>query len=226
MANHILVPESRVDAILAEVGVTPPGSDGMTGSWNLDVMLEHGAHSIASDLEKILESHGFQSESVGENYISTGVNWGYTGAQLSDKLDPTVVAIIVGVLLLILLTGYLIIYNVFQISVAGDIRFYGLLKTIGTTPRQLRRIIRTQALLLSLIGLPIGLLLGWLLGSVLTPVIVARLDGVTTVVSASPLLFVGAAVFALVTVLPAAVPAVWRARSLQWRRCAIPRARR
>ena len=201
VANHILVPESRVDAILAEVGVTPPGSDGMTGSWNLDVMLEHGAHSIASDLEKILENHGYQSETVGENYISTGVNWGYTGAQLSDKLDPTVVAIIVGVLALILLTGYLIIYNVFQISVAGDIRFYGLLKTIGTTPRQLRRIIRTQALLLSLIGIPIGLLLGWLLGGVLTPGIVARLDGVTTVVSVSPLLFVGAAAFALVTVL-------------------------
>lgn len=201
VANHILVPESRVDAILAEVGVIPPGSDGMTGSWNLDVMLKNGARSIASDLEKTLESHGFQSESVGENYISTGINWGYTGAQLSDKLDPTVVAIIVGVLALILLTGYLIIYNVFQISVAGDIRFYGLLKTIGTTPRQLRRIIRTQALLLSLIGIPIGLLLGWLLGNVLTPVIVARLNGVTTVVSASPLLFMGAAAFALVTVL-------------------------
>ncbi len=156
VANHILIPESRVDAILAEVGVTPPGSDGMTGSWNLDVMLKHGARSIAADLEEILANHGYQSETPGENYISTGVNWGYTGAQLSDKLDPTVMAIIVGVLLLILLTGYLIIYNVFQISVAGDIRFYGLLKTIGTTPRQLRRIIRTQALLLSLIGIPSG----------------------------------------------------------------------
>ena len=201
VANHILIPESRVDAILTEVGVTPPGSDGMTGSWNLDVMLKHGARSIASDLEEILVSHGYQSETVGENYISTGINWGYTGAQLSDKLDPTVVAIIVGVLALILLTGYLIIYNVFQISVAGDIRFYGLLKTIGTTPRQLRRIIRTQALLLSLIGIPVGLLLGWLLGGVLTPVIVARLDGVASVVSVSPLLFVGAALFALATVL-------------------------
>lgn len=201
VANHILIPERRVDAILAEVGVTPPGSDGMTGSWNLDVMLKHGARSIAADLEKILASHGYQSETPGENYISTGVNWGYTGAQLSDKLDPTVAAIIVGVLLLILLTGYLIIYNVFQISVAGDIRFYGLLKTIGTTPRQLRRIIRTQALLLSLIGIPAGLLLGWLLGGVLTPVITARLNNVTTVVSVSPLLFVGSALFALVTVL-------------------------
>ena len=201
VANHILIPESRVDAILTEVGVTPPGNDGMTGSWNLDVMLKHGARSIASDLEEILVNHGYQSETLGENNISTGVNWGYTGAQLSDKLDPAVAAIIVGVLALILLTGYLIIYNVFQISVAGDIRFYGLLKTIGTTPRQLRRIIRTQALLLSLIGIPIGLLLGWLLGGVLTPVITARLNGVTTVVSVSPLLFVGAAIFALVTVL-------------------------
>ena len=201
VANHILIPESRVDAILAEVGVTPAGSDGMTGSWNLDVMLKHGARSIAADLEDILTNHGYQSETPGENYISTGVNWGYTGAQLSDKLDPTVMAIVVGVLLLILLTGYLIIYNVFQISVAGDIRFYGLLKTIGTTPRQLRRIIRTQALLLSLIGIPVGLLLGWLLGGVLTPVITAQLNGVTTVVSVSPLLFVGSAIFALVTVL-------------------------
>ena len=201
VANHILIPESRVDAILAEVGVTPPGSDGMTGSWNLDVMLKNGARTIASDLEEILANHGYQSETPGEDYISIGVNWGYTGAQLSDKLDPAVAAIIVGVLLLILLTGYLIIYNVFQISVAGDIRFYGLLKTIGTTPRQLRRIIRTQALLLSVIGIPVGLLLGWLLGGVLTPVITAQLNGVTTVVSVSPLLFVGSAIFALVTVL-------------------------
>ena len=201
VANHILIPESRVDAVLQEVGVTPPGSDGMTGEWNLDVMLKNGVRSISKDLNEILANHGYQSETAGADYIALGVNWGYTGAQLSDKLDPTVVAIIAGVLALILLTGYLIIYNVFQISVAGDIRFYGLLKTIGTTPRQLRRIIRTQALLLSLIGIPVGLLLGWLLGGVLTPVITARLNNVTTVVSVSPLLFVGAAIFALVTVL-------------------------
>ena len=201
VANHFLIPESRVNTVLAEVGVTPPGSDGMTGSWNLDVMLRHGARSIAADMEEILANHGYQSETAGENYISIGVNWGYTGAQLSDKLDPTVVAIIVGMLALILFTGYLIIYNVFQISVAGDIRFYGQLKTIGTTPRQLRRIILIQALLLSSVGIPVGLLLGWFLGGVLTPVITARLDGVTTVVSVSPLLFVGAAVFALATVL-------------------------
>ena len=161
VANHILIPESRVDAILAEVGVDPNASDdGMTGRWNLDVMLKSGARHIEEDLNQILENHGYQSESAGDNYIDTGVNWGYTGARLSDTLDPSVAAAIAAVALLILFTGYLIIYNVFQISVAGDIRFYGMLKTIGTTPRQLRRIIRLQALALSAAGIPIGLVLG------------------------------------------------------------------
>ena len=201
VANHVLIPESRVDAILAEVGVTPPGSNGMIGTWNLDVMLKSGARHIEQDLDQILENHGYQSETAGDNYIDTGVNWGYTGAQLSDNIDPTVVIAIAAMLLLIIFTGYLIIYNVFQISVAGDIRFYGLLKTIGTTPRQLRRIIRLQALLLSVVGIPLGLIVGWFIGGWLTPVIVSRLDGITSVVSLSPIIFLGAAASSLATVL-------------------------
>ena len=201
VANHVLIPESRVDAILAEVGVTPPGSNGMIGTWNLDVMLKSGARHIEQDLDQILENHGYQSETAGDNYIDTGVNWGYTGAQLSDNIDPTVVIAIAAMLLLLIFNGYLIIYNVFQISVAGDIRFYGLLKTIGTTPRQLRRIIRLQALLLSVVGIPLGLIVGWFIGGWLTPVIVSRLDGITSVVSLSPIIFLGAAAFSLATVL-------------------------
>ena len=202
VANHVLIPESRVDAILEEVGVTPPGTDGMTGTWNLDMMLNHGARSIAADLDQILTDNGYQDQDpAADNYIATGVNWGYTGAQLSDQMDPSVVLTIAVLLVLILFTGYLIIYNVFQISVAGDIRFYGLLKTIGTTPRQIRRIIRIQALVLSAAGIPVGLLLGWLLGGVLTPVITAQLNDVIVTVSVSPVLFGVSALFALVTVL-------------------------
>lgn len=201
IADHILIPESRVNAILQEVGVTPPGRDGMTGSWNMDVMLKSGARHIRADFDAILQDHGYQSENrTAEGYIDSGVNWAYTGAQLSENLDAPTLLLLAGILILILLTGYLIIYNVFQISVAGDIRFYGLLKTIGTTPRQLRRIIRVQALMLSLAGIPAGLLLGWLLGGVLTPVVVARLNNVSAVTSADPRLFIGSALFALITV--------------------------
>ena len=202
VANHVLVPESRVDAVLAEVGVDPNApEDTMTGVWNLDVMLKSGDRHIEQDLNQILANHGYQSETAGENYIDIGVNWGYTGARISDIADPTVVVAIAAMALLINFTGYLIIYNVFQISVAGDIRFYGLLKTIGTTPRQLRRIIRLQALALSAAGIPAGLAIGWLIGGRLTPVVVSRLNGVEAVTSTSPWIFLIAALFALFTVL-------------------------
>lgn len=201
VANQVLIPESRVDAILDEVGVTPPGSSGMIGTWNLDVMLKSGSRHIEQDLEQILENHGYQNETAGDNYIDIGVNWGYTGAQLSDNLDPIVVIAIAAMLLLIIFTGYLIIYNVFQISVTNDIRFYGLLKTIGTTPRQLRRIIRIQALALSLAGIPLGLIVGWFIGGQITPAIVSQLDGIVPMTSVNPVIFLGAALFSLVTVL-------------------------
>ena len=201
VASHVLIPESRVDAVLDEVGVTPPGSSGMIGTWNLDVMLKSGSRHIEQDLNQILADHGYQSETAGDDYIDTGVNWGYTGAQLSDNLDPIVVAAIAAMLLLIIFTGYLIIYNVFQISVTNDIRFYGLLKTIGTTPRQLGWIIRQQALTLSLAGIPLGLIAGWFIGGQITPAIVSQLEGIVPVTSVSPVIFIGAALFSLVTVL-------------------------
>lgn len=199
VANHVLIPQSRVEDILQQSGVTP--SD-LYGTWNLNVMLRSSLH-IEEDLNTILANHGYQSETYSrDNYIATGVNWGYTGAQLASKLDSVAVAAIVMILLIIIFTGYLIIYNVFQISVTNDIRFYGLLKTIGTTGRQIRRIIRQQALLLSIVGIPLGLLLGYGLGYVLTPVMMEQLNGVTASLrSANPMIFIGSALFALFTVL-------------------------
>lgn len=101
---------------------------------------------------------------------------------------------------LVFVSGYLIIYNIFQISVAADIRFYGKLKTLGTSKRQLKRMIYGQANRLSLIAVPIGLLLGYLLGKVLVPLAIAG-TGTAVKVSASPWLFIGSALFAWLTVL-------------------------
>ena len=65
--------------------------------------------------------------------------------------------------------GYLLIYNVFEIAVTNDIRQYGLLRTVGTTSRQIRRLVNRQALYLFLIGTPFGLLFGTLLGRSILP---------------------------------------------------------
>lgn len=101
---------------------------------------------------------------------------------------------------LVFIAGYLIIYNIFQISVTADVQFYGKLKTLGTTTRQLKKLIYNQANRLCIVGIPAGLILGWLLGTVLVPVLMGSMEG-TAVVSASPMIFIGSALFAWATVL-------------------------
>ena len=183
-------------------------AEGMAAGMNpfrtdLNVMMA-SAIDIRGQMEQVDLDLGYTWETRGEeNSVRIGVNWGYTSSQLGESIDVTTIAAIIAFLALVIFTGYLIIYNIFQISVTGDIRFYGLLKTIGVTPRQLRRIIRQQALFLCVVGIPIGLLLGYGVGASLTPVVMARTTfgvGVSTV-STSPLIFFASALFALVTVL-------------------------
>lgn len=203
IASHILVPESRVDQVIRELGVDPSTSSDRTGSYNLDVMFSN-AWNIEKKMHEVLARHGYQAHTphLEDNYILLGINWGYMGSQFTNSVDLSTVASILLLLLLIMLTGYLIIYNVFQISVVNDIRFYGLLKAIGTTPRQLRQMIRLQAFLLSLIGIPVGLFLGWLLGNLLTPVVGRELSGISSdMISIDPLIFIVSTLFSLSTVL-------------------------
>ncbi len=199
VADHVLIPVSRTQEIFGKLGTQ--GKDGMTSFWNMDVMFKN-ASNIEENINTILTRHGYQSEGLdqGDNYIRTGVNWGYMSAQFEDSLDISTVLALAAVMLLIIFTGYLIIYNIFQISVSNDVRFYGLLKTIGTTGRQIKRIISMQAFLLSALGIPIGLCLGYGVGVFMTGVVVSQLDGIELTYSVSPVIFLGAAAFSFVTV--------------------------
>lgn len=101
----------------------------------------------------------------------------------------------------IMLSGYLLIYNVLYISVSKDIRYYGLLKTIGTTPRQIRRIVMGQALLLSAIGIPIGIVVSTMISYVLVPMALGiySVSSTGVAVSFSPWIYAGAIAFSLLT---------------------------
>ena len=70
---------------------------------------------------------------------------------------------------LFMFCGYLLIYNVFEIAVTNDIRQYGLLRTVGTTSKQIKRLVNRQALYLFLIGTLLGLIFGTLLGCSILP---------------------------------------------------------
>lgn len=131
------------------------------------------------------------------NIMPYGVNWAY-GA---SSVDMTTVFLIVGLLLLIIISGYLIIYNIFYIRISSDIRSYGLLKTIGTTGRQLKKVVYIQAFFISAVSIPVGLLIGYLVGTKLSPFIIDNFAmKAGTHISANPWIFLGAGVFTLVTV--------------------------
>lgn len=106
----------------------------------------------------------------------------------------------------IVLSGYLLIYNVLYIAVTKDINFYGLLKTIGTSSKQIKKIVKGQALKLSIIGIPIGLILGAIVSFGIVPAVMGIFFGglqsaaMPHDVSFSPLIFILTALFSLITV--------------------------
>lgn len=121
---------------------------------DLNVMMASSLN-IRGQMEQVDLDLGYAWDKTDEGeLVRIGVNWGYTSSQLGESMDATTLIAILTFLALVIFTGYLIIYNIFQISVTGDIRFYGLLKTIGVTPRQLKRIIRQQALFCALSAFP------------------------------------------------------------------------
>lgn len=63
----------------------------------------------------------------------------------------------------------IVIYSIFYISVASSIRNYGQLRTIGTTKRQIKKMVYREGKLLAAIGIPIGLVIGNVIGYLLVP---------------------------------------------------------
>ncbi len=185
----------EMQEVVNERGLDPLRTD-------LNVMLR-SSWALEETLISIALESGYDLMDVNAgNYLNYGVNPAYLSVGLADS-DPETLIAVVAFLILIAFTGYLIIYNVFQISVVGDIKFYGLLKTIGVTSKQLKKIIRIQACILCLAGIPLGLLLGYGLGAGLMGLILRQttISMSSLTISTSPVIFLAAAVFEFITVM-------------------------
>lgn len=121
------------------------------------------------------------------------------------------------IVVFLIFTGYLLIYNVLYISISRDVRFYGLLKTLGATPKQIKRIVIRQIIRLCLIGIPVGIILSLLLSLRIVPFFISELGAVSAneaVVSFSPLIYAGAVAFPLLTALLGASKPARKAASI------------
>lgn len=106
--------------------------------------------------------------------------------------------------LFIVFSGYLLIYNIMYIAVTKDIQFYGLMKTIGASPKQIKKIVKGQVFRLSIIGIPIGLIIGGVVSFNLIPMALGRFSSKSSLmpsdISFNPLIFIGATLFSLLTI--------------------------
>ncbi len=133
-----------------------------------------------------------------------------------DASGSVIIYLALGMLVLFLMfAGYLLIYNVMYISISKDVRFFGMLKTVGTTPKQLRRIVTGQVFRLCLIGLPLGCLVAAVVSLLLVPAIISN-SGIDTgsIVSFSPIIYIGAIVFSVLTAWLGAITPAKKAASI------------
>lgn len=137
--------------------------NGDAGLYQVNIMFKNSMN-IEKNIKQVVAESGLL---LGDEHIA--VNWAYMSQELNN-LDAVSVILLIVVFLVMMLTGFLIIYNIFKISILSDIRFYGLLKTIGTTKKQIKTLVKKQAVFLSVIGIPIGLLLGFIVGKMLLPI--------------------------------------------------------
>lgn len=108
--------------------------------------------------------------------IQREVGCGGVQTKYTTDLSGTLMGIFPAFLLVLLLMlgGYFLIYNIFYISVAADIRWFGMIKTIGTTPGQLKKILLIQIRRLALIGICIGDGIGYVIGNLLGPGVMSQ----------------------------------------------------
>lgn len=107
--------------------------------------------------------------------------------------------------LLILVGSCLFVSNILSLSVQHDIRFYGMLKTLGTTPRQLRTLVRAKAILAALAGLVPGMLAAMLLCLEVVPRALETLtndnmSAMPRTLTFYPVIFLGTILFVALTV--------------------------
>ncbi len=158
-----------------------------TGMLHVNVK---NSRSLERTAEQILTETGLSG-------ISYGINMAYDTAMNQNIIREVLPMFIC--MIMVFASGYLIIYNIFGISVASDIRFYGRLKTLGSSEKQLKRIIYGQINRISMIGIPVGLILGYILGAVLIPMIITG-TGEKVSASINPYVFIISAIFAYLTV--------------------------
>ena len=130
-------------------------------NFNVFFTLKNGDNMYADDMEMMI---GEIRENFGIKKVYTAVNENYINL---SKPDPSVITSIVVICLVIILSSILVIYNIFYLSIITKVQEFGKLRAIGTTKKQIKKIILKEGMYLSVIAIPLGLVAGYIISEVI-----------------------------------------------------------
>lgn len=147
------------------------------------------------------------AENIDENSVLISVESG-------ENLEGLIAAIgiIIGI---VVIATIAVIYNAFQISVIERVKQFGLLRAVGTTPKQIRNIVMREATIFAVIGIPIGLLCGIIAiyGINITFKIIGGESVIPMIVTIDPMVLLISAVVGIISIyVSALIPAFFAGR--------------
>lgn len=166
---------------------------------------------IQRSIAEIQAQFGCSDDQVGQNFKLLGA--------MGQSSDPTMLGLYLTaavLVFLVLLASVLMITSSLNSNVAQRIQFFGMLRCIGAAPRQVKRLVRAEALSWCLLAIPAGVGIGmvaiWALCAVLrwlSPYYFAEMPVFAVSV---PSILVGAVVGVLTVLIAARSPAKRAAR--------------
>lgn len=150
---------------------------------DVEVMLKN-SFMIRNKLLKIAERNGYKvvedPGNLSNKEIRIGVNFAYLLSG-DSSFDFKTFLPFLAFLILVIVAGYLIINNIFKISVNEDIKLLGLLKTIGMTKPQIKKLVHLESLAVALPAIIVGDIVGISIGKVILNKIFANNEMLTDV---------------------------------------------
>ncbi len=122
--------------------------------WRFYVQFAKGAR-MRQAMDEIQANFSLSDDQIAKNTLLLGL------AGQSDESYAYMLYRVAGVLFVLVLTaGVLMIASSFNMRVLERVQFFGLLRCLGASKRQIRRFVLSEGLRFSLKGIPLGLLAG------------------------------------------------------------------
>ncbi len=138
---------------------------------SMAVDMEYTVYSTMKVIKDVQNKGEAIAEDTGLEKIETDEGYAYPieynnrllslySESILTHFNKALQTILIFVITIIIVATIAVIYNAFNISVLERISQFGMLRSVGATPRQIKGMVIREALILSAIGIPIGLFSG------------------------------------------------------------------